>query len=56
VIHNGVLLQNHFELKGGTLWIGQPSYKAHGPLPLHLQAHGDPSPAVSFRNIWLRPL
>ena len=24
--------------------------------PLMLQAHGDPGPSVSFRNIWLRPL
>ena len=25
--HNGVLVQNHFELKGETLYIGKPGYK-----------------------------
>jgi hypothetical protein len=55
-IHNGVLVQNHFQLKGDTKYIGTPVYKAHGPLPLKLQAHGDPSPPISFRNIWLREL
>ncbi len=56
VIHNGVLLQNHFELAGQTLYIGKPFYKAHGPSPIKLQAHGDPSEPISFRNIWLREL
>jgi len=56
VIHNGVLLQNHTELKGQTAWIGKPVYTAHGPSPIKLQAHGDPSEPLSFRNIWLRPL
>ena len=53
---NGVLVQNHVELKGETLYIGAPSYKKHGPAPIKLQAHGDPSPAISFRNIWIREL
>lgn len=56
VIQNGVLLQNHTELKGQTLWVGQPFYSAHGAAPIHLQAHGDPSPPISYRNIWLRKL
>ncbi|MBL0357445.1 MAG: DUF1080 domain-containing protein [Chitinophagaceae bacterium] len=56
VVHNGVLLQNHTEIKGETVWIGKPFYKAHGPSPIKLQAHGDPSEPLSFRNIWLRPL
>lgn len=56
VIHNGVLLQNHTELKGVTKWIGTPEYKAHGASPIKLQAHGDPSEPISFRNIWLRPI
>lgn len=56
VIHNGVLVQNHAELKGQTVWIGKPMYVAHGPLPIRLQSHGDPSEPVSFRNIWVRPL
>ncbi|HVZ56205.1 MAG TPA: DUF1080 domain-containing protein [Chitinophagaceae bacterium] len=56
LLHNGVLLQNNFELKGQTLYIGQPSYKAHGASPIKLQAHGDPSEPISFRNIWVREL
>lgn len=56
VFHNGVLVQNDFVLKGVTLNTGKPFYKAHGPLPIKLQAHGDPSPPISFRNIWVRPL
>lgn len=54
--HNGVLVQNHFALKGGTVYTGQPSYTAHGRAPILLQAHGDPSPVISFRNIWIREL
>lgn len=54
--HNGVLVQNHAVLKGETLYIGQPAYHAHGAAPILLQAHGDPSPPISFRNIWLREL
>ena len=56
VIHNGVLVQNHAELKGQTLWIGEPFYNSHGAAPILLQAHGDPSEPISYRNIWLRPL
>jgi hypothetical protein len=55
-IHNGVVVQNHVQLRGDTKYIGTPEYKAHGPLPIRLQAHGDPSPPISFRNIWLREL
>lgn len=56
LIHNGVLLQNHTEVKGTTAWIGQPVYKAHGASPIKLQSHGDKSNPISFRNIWVRPL
>ena len=52
---NGILVQNNVAIKGETRWIGAPEYKKHGPLPIMLQDHGDPSPAVSFRNIWVRP-
>jgi hypothetical protein len=55
-LHNGVLVQNHFALKGPTQYIGVPQYKAHGAAPIKLQSHGDPSPPISFRNIWVRPL
>jgi hypothetical protein len=54
--HNGVLVQNHVALKGGTVNTGLPEYHAHGPAPIKLQAHGDPSPPISFRNIWVREL
>ena len=53
VIHNGVLLQNHTEIKGTTEYIGLPKNEAHGDLPIKLQDHGD---LVSYRNIWLRKL
>jgi hypothetical protein len=56
VLHNGVLIQNNLELTGETLYIGKPTYKAHGATPIKLQAHGDPSEPLSFRNIWLREL
>ena len=56
VLFNGVLVQNHFELKGETLYIGQPFYKKHGGAPIKLQAHGDKSEPISFRNIWVREL
>jgi 3-keto-disaccharide hydrolase len=53
VIHNGVIIQNHVELTGETLYIGRPAYRPHGPSPIKLQDHDD---AVSFRNIWVREL
>jgi hypothetical protein len=53
---NGVLVQNNFELKGVTVYRGKPSYKKHGPAPIKLQAHGDPSEPISYRNIWVREL
>lgn len=53
---NGVLVQNNYIVKGVTQYVGQPYYKAHGASPIKLQAHGDPSEPISFRNIWLRPL
>lgn len=56
VLFNGVLVQNHFELKGETLYIGKPFYKAYDTAPIKLQAHGDKSKPISFRNIWIRPL
>src|SRR5688572_7824341 len=53
VLLNGVLVQNNAVLKGGTTYIGAPSYQPHGDLPLRLQDHGH---LVRFRNIWLRKL
>jgi hypothetical protein len=54
--HNGVLIQNDTVLAGETLYIGKPYYKAFASAPIKLQAHGDPSPPLSFRNIWVRDL
>ena len=56
VFYNGVLVQNHFELSGETLYIGKPFYRQYDRAPIKLQAHPDPSPPVSFRNIWVREL
>lgn len=55
VLHNGVLIQDHTEIKGTTPYIGWPKNEAHGKAPLRLQDHGDNS-RVSYRNIWIRPL
>jgi len=50
--HNGVLVLNHFELKGDTPFNRAPQYNAHGPKgPISIQDHGNP---VRFRNIWVR--
>ena len=57
VLHNGVIVQDHSVLSGGTGWNGRHSagqYKAHADkLPCSLQDHGNP---VRFRKLWLRNL
>ncbi len=54
VLHNGVLVQNHFEIQGASAWDHAPQYTAHpSKLPILLQYHGNP---VRFRNIWIREL
>ncbi len=55
VIHNGVLIQDHVEIKGTTPYIGWPKNPPHGKGPLMLQDHRDNS-RVSYRNIWVREL
>jgi hypothetical protein len=56
VVQNGILLQNHTAILGTTEYIGFPRVVKHGAGPLILQSHGDPSPPISFRNIWIREL
>ena len=56
VFHNGILIQDNFALTGETAWKGPPKYRAHGPLPIKLQDHGDASQPITFRNIWIRKL
>ncbi len=54
ILHNGVLVQNHFELLGATFYDRPPAYEAHpDKAPIHIQFHGNP---VRFRNIWIRNL
>ena len=54
VLHNGVVVQNHFELQGDTPFDRPPQYKAHPEKgPIGLQYHGNP---VRFRNIWVREI
>jgi len=57
VFHNGVLIQDHVALTGGTGWQGPDAvseYQAHGDKgPIQLQDHGNP---VRYRNIWVREL
>lgn len=57
VFFNGVLIQNNVALKGPTRYVGHPTYEtAHGASSIKLQAHGDDSEPISFRNIWVREL
>lgn len=56
VFFNGVLVQNDVELAGETVFLGKPSYRPYATAPIKLQAHRDPSPPLSFRNIWVREL
>ena len=54
VIHNGVCVQNHFELQGSTNYDKPAAYEKHADRePIRLQNHGD---LVKYRNIWIREI
>ena len=54
VIHNGVKVQDNFELIGAVAHRNLAKYAPHSPKePLTLQDHGNP---VRYRNIWYVPL
>jgi hypothetical protein len=57
VIQNGVLVQDHVALEGGTQWNGPHAISPFRAIsdkgPIQLQDHGNP---VRYRNIWIRPL
>ncbi len=53
VLYNGILVQDHVEIKGDT-GAEKPGYTPHAAkMPLHLQDHECP---VRYRNIWIREL
>jgi hypothetical protein len=56
VFLNGVLVQNHFEFEGQTLYLGHPFYREYDTAPIKLQAHEDHSEPISFHNIWVSEL
>jgi Domain of Unknown Function (DUF1080) len=54
VFHNGLVVQNHTEIRGDTADEKNPKYrKVADKLPLVLMYHGNP---VRFRNIWIREI
>ena len=54
VFHNGVLVQDAWELEGmSTHRVKRPLVQHATKLPWRLQDHGDPVP---FRNIWIREI
>ncbi|MCL5281703.1 MAG: DUF1080 domain-containing protein [Planctomycetes bacterium] len=57
VLQNGVLVQDHVTLEGGTQWNGPHAISPFRAIPdkgpIQLQDHGNP---VRYRNIWIRPL
>ena len=57
VLHNGVVIQDHFELEGPTPGGLGGEVCDPGPIMLQDHMHRDvEETALRFRNIWLRPL
>jgi len=54
VLQNGVLVHNHYDIKGDTYYHIAPGYEAHGDKePIRIQDHNN---KMRFRNIWLREI
>ena len=54
VLHNGVVVHNHFEIQGGTFFDRPAAYSKHAERqPIRLQNHRNP---VKIRNIWIREI
>jgi hypothetical protein len=54
VVHNGLLVQDHIEIRGSTVYRGPPSYAKHNlKESLVLQDHDN---EISYQNIWIREL
>jgi len=57
ILQNGVLVQDHVTLEGGTQWRGAHAISPFQPIPdkgsIQLQDHGNPE---RYRNIWIREL
>ena len=56
LIYNGVVVLNDVEIVGVTSYIGIPPVDPSSSNKILLQAHGDPSEPISYRNIWIREL
>jgi len=54
VFQNGVLVQDHWKIKGATFYKTSTHYEPHAEkMPLRLQDHRN---SMRFRNIWVRSL
>ena len=54
LFHNGILVQDHWEMEGLTTHCRRRPLAPHDKVgPLQLQDHGCP---ILFRNVWYRPL
>ncbi|MGN0910561.1 MAG: DUF1080 domain-containing protein [Thermoguttaceae bacterium] len=54
VLLNGVVVQNHWEIKGDTFFHRTPQYQPHADRePIQIQDHNN---TTQFRNIWIREI